>query len=82
MTDAAALVESIKADIDRLVHELVKTQATPARAVVDNQRKLTPREVKLLREMHRNGTSQAKIAIIFDINPGTVSRIVRGQYHK
>lgn len=47
-----------------------------------NQKKLSDREVALLREMYRTGEcNQADLARSFDINRATVSRIVRGIYH-
>jgi hypothetical protein len=47
-----------------------------------NRKKLTNREVKNIRDMWRTGVSQASIAEIYDVNRATISRIVRGQYHK
>jgi plasmid maintenance system antidote protein VapI len=53
----------------------------PAKPVVHNNRKkLTKRDVLLIRQMKRNGETQAAIAETFDVNAGTISRIVRGQY--
>lgn len=48
----------------------------------DNRPKLTKRDVARIHEMKRNGCTQADIADCLDVNPATVSRIVRGQYHK
>lgn len=47
-----------------------------------NRKKLTPREVQNIRELHRSGTNQRALAEIYDVNPATVSRIVRGQYYR
>ena len=47
-----------------------------------NRKRLTKPEVEAIREMKRRGESNRGIADVFDINPTTVSRIVRGQYHK
>jgi len=48
-----------------------------------NRKKLTAREVKTIRDMNRIGVaSQAVLAKMYDVNPATVSRIVRGQYYK
>ena len=48
----------------------------------DNRPKLTKAEVENIRALRRSGYSQREIAEIYDINPATVSRIVRGQYYK
>jgi DNA-binding MarR family transcriptional regulator len=49
----------------------------------NNRRKLSGREVTDLRRLARTtGMSQRELAGVFDINPATVSRIVRGHYHK
>jgi hypothetical protein len=47
-----------------------------------NRKKLTKSEVEEIREMKRNGSTQSVLAEIFDVNPATISRIIRGQYHK
>lgn len=47
-----------------------------------NAKKLTRREVAEIREMNRAGFSQATIAEVYDLNPATVSRIIRGIYYK
>ncbi|WP_030095330.1 helix-turn-helix domain-containing protein [Mycobacteroides chelonae] len=49
----------------------------------NNRKKLTVGEVNFIRLMYRNrGFNQREIADIYDINPATVSRIVRRIYHK
>ncbi|BCP02542.1 helix-turn-helix domain-containing protein [Mycobacterium intracellulare] len=48
----------------------------------NNNRKLTEREVQEIREHSRMGWKNADLARAFDVNPATISRIVRGQYHK
>ncbi|AGI61725.1 HTH DNA binding protein [Mycobacterium phage BTCU-1] len=47
-----------------------------------NRKKLSAEEAKYIREMARNGISQAEIAWSFDVNRSTISRIVRGIYHR
>lgn len=47
-----------------------------------NRKKLSKSDVKRIREMKRNGCTQSDIAECFDVNPATISRICRGQYHK
>lgn len=46
-----------------------------------NHKKLSAREVREIRAYHRRGESQRDIAYLFNVNPATVSRIVRGLYH-
>lgn len=48
----------------------------------DNKRKLSKSEVSSIRGMRRAGFKLQEIADTFDINQATVSRIVRGEYHK
>ena len=45
-----------------------------------NRKKLSASEVRTLRMMHRSGSTQAALAERFNVNPATVSRIVRGIY--
>jgi DNA-binding NarL/FixJ family response regulator len=47
----------------------------------DNRKKLSAREVRDIRQLKLSGMSQREIAYSYDINPATVSRIVRGHYH-
>ncbi|HVV11617.1 hypothetical protein [Amycolatopsis sp.] len=48
-----------------------------------NQKRLTQREAGRIRELHATGEwTQKALAEAFDINPATVSRIVRGIYWK
>lgn len=46
-----------------------------------NQKKLSPREVREIRSYCRRGESQSDIAYLYGVNPATISRIVRGIYH-
>lgn len=48
----------------------------------DNKPKLTKREARDIREMHRLGTTQRELAEMYDVNPATISRTVRGVYHR
>lgn len=68
-------------EIDNIVCDLVRQSALPQQPVKPNNRKkLTKRDVLLIRQMKRNGETQAAIAETFDVSPPTISRIVRGQY--
>ncbi len=79
MSDLKRVQELVR-ELDVLVRHLsVQTAST----VPDNRPKLTKREVKALREHKRKGGwSNSELAALYDVNPSTVSRIVRGQYHK
>lgn len=46
-----------------------------------NRKKLNASEVRTLRKMHRDGSTQAELAERFNVNPATVSRIVRRIYY-
>jgi hypothetical protein len=49
----------------------------------DNHRKLTIYDVVRIREEYSQGSwSQRQIAELYDVNPATVSRTVRGIYHQ
>jgi DNA invertase Pin-like site-specific DNA recombinase len=57
-----------------------ETAMPPVLYPANNRPKLTKRDVLLIRQMKRNGETQAAIAEVFDVNRSTVSRIIRGQY--
>jgi DNA-binding MarR family transcriptional regulator len=49
----------------------------------NNRKKLSVREVKEIRNLSRaSDMTQSEIADVFAVNPATVSRILRGIYHK
>lgn len=89
MTDAQLDLNPVKRLFDllgQMQHELGKLGvAEPAKAAVPqlNQPKLTDRQVREIRWLKSNTkASQKEIAEAYDINPATVSRIVRGIYHR
>jgi DNA-binding MarR family transcriptional regulator len=48
-----------------------------------NAKKLTPSEVREIRHLHNTSSmTQADLAEAYDVNPATISRIVRRQYHR
>jgi DNA-binding NarL/FixJ family response regulator len=47
-----------------------------------NKKKLTKRDVGLMKDLKRLGSTNLELATAFDVNPATVSRIVRGIYHR
>jgi DNA-binding MarR family transcriptional regulator len=81
-------------DIKSIVDELINSACALEKTVVQlreenaalkdknsNRKKLSSPEVARIRLLHQTGDwTQAAIADAFDINPATVSRIVRGQY--
>ena len=73
----AAAIEALMDENDRLKREIEQLKETR-----NNQKKLTDREVSDIRAIKRSGLSNRDIADIYDLNPSTVSRIVRGHYHK
>ncbi|AGM61568.1 helix-turn-helix DNA binding domain protein [Mycobacterium phage Kalnoky] len=79
-----SLLEHLSA-INDLVEDVVRENAELKRKLAaqnDNRKKLSPGEVNTMRLMKRAGFTQAEIAESFDVNPATVSRIVRGIYHR
>ena len=50
--------------------------------VHNNRKKLSKRDVVRIREMKRNGCTQADIAECMDVHPATISRTIRGIYHR
>ncbi|AOQ27973.1 HTH DNA binding protein [Mycobacterium phage Mundrea] len=47
-----------------------------------NRPKLDRTEVAFIKDLVRAGVSRRDVARSFDVNPSTISRIVRGQYHR
>ena len=48
----------------------------------DNRKVLSKSDVKRIRAWYRKGVfTQAELAVKFEVNPSTISRIVRGIYH-
>ena len=76
---AVAALDELKLENAELRELLSETPTGPDRP---NAKKLTDREVKEIREYKRAGFKNAELADMFDVNPATISRIVRGQYHK
>ena len=74
-------VESLLSENESLRIRIQELETRPT-ASIDNRPKLTAHEVKVVRDLKRAGESQADIADIFDVNPSTISRIVRGQAYR
>lgn len=73
-------------ELDALIKErdeLAKQVAVYQEIRDDNRKKLSDREVKEIRNLARvSHMTQREIADVYDVNPATVSRIVRGIYYK
>jgi len=84
MTEIASLLETYET-LEDLAEENQKLKAENRelrQKLGQNRKRLTPREVADLRRLYRTtGMNQTELAAVFDINPATVSRIVRGIYH-
>lgn len=63
------------------VNEELRITEAKLRRASNNKKRLTPREVRNIRELHKQGESQRALATDYDVNPATISRIVRGIYH-
>ncbi len=72
-------------EIDELIKERdqLRQQVDDLQNHGRNRKKLSGREVKEIRNLARaSDLTQREIADCYDINPATVSRIIRGVYHK
>ncbi|QJD50147.1 helix-turn-helix DNA-binding domain protein [Mycobacterium phage Danforth] len=87
-----ALLDELQTTVQRIVAEntdlrrrtsgQVATIATAFAKGRENRKKLTDREVRAIRDAARLGRKQVDLAYDYDVNPATISRIVRGIYHK
>lgn len=82
MTNDLARVQNLLMEASSLIFKLAGESDVPKQVAQDNRKKLSKRDVLRIREMKRNGCTQADIAECFDINKSTVSRIIRGHYWK
>ncbi|QHB38076.1 HTH DNA binding protein [Mycobacterium phage Noelle] len=76
--------EHLKAVTDRLAEEnrALRAKLETKGPNRPNRPKLDRTEVEFIKDLVRSGVSRRDVAASFDVNPSTVSRIVRGQYHK
>ena len=80
MKNVADFIAGVTALVERN-HELEARVAQLESQVPDNRPKLTREDVSKIHELKRAGYKQSEIAEIFDVNPATISRIVRGIYY-
>lgn len=78
-------IAAILRELDELIAEreslIAQVEALEESVKFGNRKRLSDRDVKDIRALHRKGIQQAEIATIYDVNPATVSRIVRRIYH-
>ncbi|MGW0245104.1 hypothetical protein ACWDYH_00540 [Nocardia goodfellowii] len=76
--ELVVMVEAQAAHISNLEAEL-----SELRRKTDNRKKLTPRDVGLIRRLGRtSGCTHQELADSFEVNRATISRILNGVYHK
>jgi DNA-binding NarL/FixJ family response regulator len=83
-TELESWMGKVVAGVQALADEnaLLKYQiAAGSTAVRSNRKKLTKRDVGLMKDLKRVGSTNAELAEAFQVNPATVSRIIRGIYH-
>lgn len=59
-----------------------KGKLSPTGSSRPNRPKLTPREVHSIRAAYIGGMKQSDLAKSYEVNPATISRLVRGVYHR
>ena len=81
---ANALISQLSEYISGLESEVadLRDKANTTGIKRANRKKLDRFAASDIRQMHRTGVSQRALADIYDVNPATISRIVRGIYHK
>ncbi|MFE2997957.1 helix-turn-helix domain-containing protein [Nocardia sp. NPDC059246] len=72
--DRISAMDAVIAKLDAEVNTLKRK--------TDNRKKLSPREVELIRRLASQGFSHRTLADSFDVNKSTVSRTVNNTYHK
>lgn len=75
----------ISQQVDALIEEnaLLRRQiAAGSTSSASNKPKLTRREVSLMKQLKRVGSTNAELAAAFGVNPSTVSRTIRGIYNR
>lgn len=77
-TNALLAVQELINENDRLRRQI----AAGSTSTGSNKPKLSKSEVKIMKDLKRLGSTNIELATAFDVNPATVSRIVRGFYHR
>lgn len=77
----ASLESMTLGEIEEYVESL-EEQVRSLTRKTDNRKKLDQRDAERIRELYTKGNwSQADLADAFDVNPATISRIVRRIYY-
>lgn len=81
---ANALISQLSEYISGLESEVadLRDKANTTGIKRANRKKLDRFAAADIRQMYRTGVSQRALSDIYDVNPATISRIVRGIYHK
>jgi DNA-binding NarL/FixJ family response regulator len=79
---AKQLVEGIVALIDENERLRKQISAGSTSSQRSNKKKLTKRDVSMMRDLKRLGASNQELAVAYDVHHATVSRTVRGIYWK
>jgi len=62
--------------------ETLERENKVLRRKTDNSRRLDIKDARRIRQMYAGGRwKQRELADVFDVNKGTISRIVRGEYY-
>jgi DNA-binding transcriptional regulator YiaG len=73
------IAEEFKAILDE--RDALLERVAELESSMDNRSKLSPNEVKEIREAHKNGMTQKDLADNYGVNPATISRTVRHIYN-
>lgn len=77
-TNALLAVQELINENDRLRKQI----AAGSTSSPSNKPKLSKRDVEMMRQLSRLGASNTELATAYDCNRATVSRIIRGVYHR
>ena len=73
--------DALHDEVERLT-EANKRLKSQIRQQPSNAKKLTSGEAKQIRDMYRKGYKVTELAVIFDVNHSTISRITKNVYWK
>ena len=83
MIDADKAVNTLLQTAADLADEVRRLRQENQRLRSANRKTLTSKDVRDIRDLYRRGAfNQRRLSEMFDVNPSTISRIVRGHYWK
>ena len=83
MSDLNKTVDQLFKSVLEITDEIRRLRAENRRLKSGNYSKLSARDVKEIRGMYaRSSMTQAELAAMYDVNPSTISRTVRGIYNR